>query len=118
MSLEKDIQAKVIKELERYGWYCVKLIQTNKNGIPDLLCHKLGKTMYIEVKRPGLKPTPLQDVRHKELRRAGINVHVIRYVDDLYLYGIINALDEPTKDSRNSAVIHRTDGKIWEPGVD
>lgn len=118
MNLEKDIQAKVIKELERYGWYCIKIIQTNKNGIPDLLCHKQGRTMYIEVKRPGLKPTPLQDVRHKELRRAGINVHVVRYVDDLYLYGIINALDEPTKDSRNGAVIHRTDGKIWEPGVD
>lgn len=118
MNLEKDIQAKVIKELERYGWYCIKLIQTSKNGIPDLLCHRLGMTMYIEVKRPGLKPTPLQDVRHKELRMQGIKVHVVRYVDDLYLYGILNALDEPTKDSRNGAVIHRTDGKIWEPGVD
>ena len=118
MSLEKEIQAKVIKILERYGWYCIKLIQTSKNGIPDLLCHRLGMTMYIEVKRPGLKPTPLQGVRHKELRRSGINVHVVRYVDDLYLYGIINALDEPTKDSRNRTVIHRTDGEIWEPGVD
>jgi hypothetical protein len=118
MSLEKEIQSKVIKELERYGWYCIKIIQTNKNGIPDLVCHKQGRTMYIELKRPGLKPTPLQDVRHKELRRAGMNVHVVRYVDDLYLYGLINALDEPTKDSRNSAKIPWADGEIWEPRMD
>lgn len=118
MNLEKDIQAKVIKELELYGWYCVKLIQTNKNGIPDLLCHKLGMTMYIELKRPGLKPTPLQDVRHKELRMHGIKVHVVRYVDDLYLYGIIDPNNESTKNSRNSPKISWTDGEIWQPGVD
>lgn len=118
MSLEKHIQPKVIKELKRYGWYCIKIIQTNKNGIPDLLCHKQGRTMYIELKRPGLKPTPLQDVRHKELRMQGIKVHVVRYVDDLYLYGILNALDEPTKDSRNGSKISWADGEIWEPRMD
>ena len=36
MSLEKDIQAKIIAKMEAHGWYVVKLIQTNKNGIPDI----------------------------------------------------------------------------------
>ena len=37
MKLESAIQSKVIKELEAHGWYVVKLVQTNKNGIPDLI---------------------------------------------------------------------------------
>jgi len=32
------------------GWTVVKLIQTNHNGMPDLMCLKQGKTFFIEVK--------------------------------------------------------------------
>ena len=34
---EQQIQSKRIKELEAEGYYVIKLIKTNKNGIPDLL---------------------------------------------------------------------------------
>ncbi len=34
---EQQIQSKRIKELEDEGYYVIKLIKTNKNGIPDLL---------------------------------------------------------------------------------
>ena len=34
---EQQIQTKRIKELEAEGYYVIKLIKTNKNGIPDLL---------------------------------------------------------------------------------
>jgi len=34
---EQQIQAKKIKELEAQGYYVIKLINTNKNGIPDLI---------------------------------------------------------------------------------
>ena len=34
---EQQIQSKRIKELEDEGYYVIKLIQTNKNGIPDLI---------------------------------------------------------------------------------
>ena len=33
---EQQIQSKRIKELEAEGYYVIKLIKTNKNGIPDL----------------------------------------------------------------------------------
>ena len=33
---EADIQHDIIKYLEKIGWYTVKIIQTNKNGWPDL----------------------------------------------------------------------------------
>lgn len=69
---EAQIQRRLIIDLERAGWYVVKLIKTTKNGIPDLICHKDGRTVYIEVKRPGQKPRPLQSYRHKELADHGI----------------------------------------------
>jgi hypothetical protein len=50
----------------------IKLIQTNTNGIPDLIIHRNGITTYIEVKRPGEKPTELQQYRMKELSDHGI----------------------------------------------
>lgn len=69
---EAQIQRRLIIDLEKAGWYVIKLIKTTKNGIPDLICHKDGRTVYIEVKRPEQKPRPLQSYRHKELADHGI----------------------------------------------
>jgi Holliday junction resolvase len=72
--LESAIQSKIIKALEKAGWYVIKLIHTNKPGICDLECHRNGRTVYIEVKQPGEEATDLQLYRHKELRDHGIEV--------------------------------------------
>ncbi len=37
---EQQIQSKRIKQLESEGYYVLKLIKTNKNGIPDLVAFK------------------------------------------------------------------------------
>ena len=71
---EKLYQAKIIKKLENRGWYVVKLIQTNKNGIPDLLAIKYGKAIFIEVKAKNGKKSKLQEYRHQELKLNNIHV--------------------------------------------
>lgn len=76
--LEQQIQSKIIKNLERDGWYVVKLITTTKAGIPDLLCLKQGRTVFIEVKRPGGKVSALQRLRMAELLKQGFEV-IITY---------------------------------------
>ena len=70
--LESQLQSKLIKLAEANGWYVLKLIKTNKNGIPDLYLYKGGRTVFVEVKREGGKPRPLQEFRMKELREVGI----------------------------------------------
>ena len=48
---EQKVQANKIKELEAEGYYVLKLIKTNKNGIPDLLAlHPERKILFVEVK--------------------------------------------------------------------
>lgn len=74
--LESVIQSSLIKKYERQGYMVVKLILTNKSGIPDLLLLKDGKASFVEVKREGQKPRPLQEYRIKELRSLGFEVHV------------------------------------------
>lgn len=71
---ESSIQARIIKNLEGGGWYVVKILQTTKNGWPDLQAVKNGETVYIEVKNVGQLPDPLQEVRHRDLRKAGARV--------------------------------------------
>jgi hypothetical protein len=118
MILESAIQSKVIKELEAHGWYVIKLMQTNKNGIPDLVAHKEGRTIYMEIKRPNLRPTPLQDLRHREIKSHGIMVYTIRSVSDLYLYAILTTNYDTAKDSGYGQAVPGADGKEQQQRVD
>ena len=74
--LESKIQTKIKKKLEADGWIVIKLVRTSKSGIPDLLCHRQGETMYIEVKRPTGKLSELQKTRIKQLESQGITVKI------------------------------------------
>lgn len=75
--LESRIQARIIKRYTDEGWLVVKMGLCNMNGIPDLLCLKDGKSLFIEVKRPGKKPRPIQEYRIKQLRERGFDVLVL-----------------------------------------
>lgn len=74
---EQKIQNKIIKRLEQEGFYVIKLITTNKNGIPDLIAIKENETIFIEVKRPDGKLSEIQKVRIQELRSKNIKVKVL-----------------------------------------
>jgi Holliday junction resolvase len=76
MALESKIQSKIITQLQKEGWLCVKLIKTNCNGIPDLVCFRNGKTMFIEVKQPKGKLSVIQKYRKDEIEKQGFTVHV------------------------------------------
>ena len=73
---EQKIQSKIIKKLKEKGYFVIKLIKTNVNGIPDLIAVKENETIFIEVKRPDGVLSELQKVRIKELRSRGINVKI------------------------------------------
>jgi Holliday junction resolvase len=73
---EQKIQTKIINQLTKEGWLCVKLIKTSKNGIPDLLCLKDGITMFIEVKKPNGRLSELQKIRIKQLQDLGFECKI------------------------------------------
>ena len=74
--LESKIQSKIIKKLELNGYFVIKLISTNKNGIADILALKDGKTIFIEVKQPTGVLSELQKLRIKQLSDLGFECKV------------------------------------------
>ena len=76
---ESQIQSKKIKELEAQGYYVIKLIKTNKNGIPDLIAIPPNSDVeFFEVKAPNGKISPLQEFRIKELTEHGVKAEVYK----------------------------------------
>ncbi|MGB1269868.1 MAG: VRR-NUC domain-containing protein [Flavobacteriaceae bacterium] len=76
---EQQIQSKRIKQLEAEGYFVLKLIKTNKNGIPDIIAiPPNSNVIFSEVKTPKGKLSKLQEYRLKELETYGFRTEVYR----------------------------------------
>jgi len=76
---EQAIQNKRIKQLEEEGYYVIKLVKTNKNGIPDLIAIPPDSdVLFSEVKRPNGRLSKLQEYRLKQLDKHGCRTEVYR----------------------------------------
>jgi hypothetical protein len=94
---EQQIQSKRIKQLEQAGYYVIKLIKTNKNGIPDLVAiPPRSKVLFSEVKTPTGVLSKLQEFRIKELNERGIRTEVFRGITE-------NQMDPQKRQESNRA---------------
>ena len=76
---EQQIQSIRIKQLESEGYYVIKIIKANKNGLPDILAlHHDKGVLFSEVKRPEGRLSKLQEYRLKELHDYGFRTEVFR----------------------------------------
>ena len=76
---EQQIQKKRIQQLEEQGYYVIKLVKTNKNGIPDLIAIPPNTdVLFSEVKTPKGKVSKLQEYRIKELERHGCRTEIYK----------------------------------------
>jgi Holliday junction resolvase len=76
---EAQIQSKKIKQLEAEGYYVIKLMKTNKNGIPDLIAIPPNcGVIFCEVKTPKGRLSSLQKYRMEELNKHGITTEVYK----------------------------------------
>tara|TARA_R110000772_G_scaffold36098_6_gene86682 strand:+ start:6821 stop:7054 length:234 start_codon:yes stop_codon:yes gene_type:complete len=67
---------KIRKKWEGNGWLVVNLIKTNKNGIPDYMMLKNGKTIFVESKESWDRLSKIQEYRIKQLKEYGFKVYV------------------------------------------
>ena len=75
---EKTIEQQLVKEIKLLKGLCLKLSCPGFAGMPDrLILLPKGKIGFVEVKRQGEKPRPLQVSRHNLLRKLGFKVFVL-----------------------------------------
>ncbi|KKN32071.1 hypothetical protein LCGC14_0817620 [marine sediment metagenome] len=79
MASEKAITATITRNLTREGIFWLKIHGSpyQRRGTPDLLVVQDGRAYFFEVKQPGKEPTKLQRHRLDELRKKGIQAHVV-----------------------------------------
>jgi hypothetical protein len=76
--LESKLKEVIKKKLTAQGWWVVGLIQTTENGIPDKMCLRQGRVVFLEFKRPGRwKADPLQKFRIEQLQKRGFEAYVV-----------------------------------------
>ena len=83
---ESELQTKIKDRLSKHNWLVVKLISTNWNGIPDLMCMRKGVTIFLEVKTETGVLAPLQEHRIKTLNAIGIHSRVVRSLEEIDVY--------------------------------
>lgn len=82
--LERTIERRLFESTKKRGGIAYKFTTTNRAGIPDrMVCLPGGKIAFIELKAPGKKPRPLQQVRHNELEALGQKVFVIDDINQI-----------------------------------
>lgn len=88
---EKAIEQKFREAVKAVGGVAVKFTSPGFDGMPDRLALLPGGRMaFVEVKAPGEKPRPLQEARHRMLRRLGFRVYVLD--DEKQIGGIIDEI--------------------------
>ena len=87
---ENQIEAKLKQMVEKQGGIAPKFVSPGLSGMPDrLVLLPGGQIAFVEVKAPDKVPRPLQEARHRMLRKLGFKVYVL---DDVGQIGGI--LDE------------------------
>lgn len=88
--LESAIQNRLIKTLERQGWYVQKTEGRSRNGFPDVTAvDTLGNVWFIELKRTVGRPSPDQCRELKMLAEHNANVMLLygmKAVETILLY--------------------------------
>ena len=70
---EATIEGTVVGLAEAAGWLARKLTYPGRRGAPDRMFIKGGRVEFVEFKRPGKRPDPLQSRELQRLRDHGMS---------------------------------------------
>lgn len=78
---ESDIEKRVSIYAKKLGFTTYKFTSPSSRGVPDRIYVKSGITFFIEFKAKGGQLSKLQEREIRQIRRQGIDVHVVDNVE-------------------------------------
>lgn len=76
--LESEIERALVRRVEWLGGTCEKFTSPGRRSVPDrIVTMPGGAVIFVELKAPRKKPTPLQARDHARRRAMGCDVRVI-----------------------------------------
>ena len=80
---ERDIEAKLRQAIEKDGGLFFKFVSPGNDGVPDRIAILPdGQIWFIELKTESGRLTPIQVWQQDRLRQLGVNVAVIKGMDE------------------------------------
>ena len=84
MMTEREIERKLTETVKASDGVCWKFTSPGTAGVPDRIILMPGcRIAFVEVKKPGEKPRPLQLSRHRLIRQLGFKVFVLDNTADI-----------------------------------
>lgn len=81
---EKDLERKLVKKVEEIKGIAYKFSSPNRRHVPDRLCvFPGGHVIFIEIKKPGAKPSPAQSREMIRIHTLGFLVTFINCEEDI-----------------------------------
>jgi len=78
MAREIIIEQKLLSAVKGMGGIAPKFVSPGYDGMPDrIVLLPGGRMAFVEVKAPSKVPRPLQEARHRMLRKLGFKVFVL-----------------------------------------
>lgn len=75
--IEKDVETYLKRKVTARGGLCMKFVSPGLSGVPDRIVVLNGQIVFVEMKKPGGRPRPLQVRVINLLRNQGCQVEVI-----------------------------------------
>ena len=80
---ESTIEKALVREIRVRGGESRKIRWIGRRGAPDRLCAAHGRHCWVELKKPGERPTSLQLREHERMRGWGMAVFVVDTMSDI-----------------------------------
>ena len=95
LTLEKDIEQKLVSIVKRHGGYCLKWVCPGWVGVPDrIVLLPRGRVTFVELKRPkGGRLSPMQKWWAKKLVSLGFRHWVLWDMEELELFERVELRD-------------------------
>ena len=82
--LEKDIEARLKRGVERAGGLCLKWVSPGCTGVMDrIVLLPGGRVVFVELKKPGGRLSERQKFMRDEMMRLGMRVETVWTVEQV-----------------------------------